>query len=125
MIFASLANFEAFPITLSENLAPTTTRRSALFTPKFEALVPCIPIIPVYRSLVPSNAPLPMRVSHTGASIFSTNSASSLEAPESVAPPPTRTYGLFEELMMFTAFSTSALLIVDVIRAIGSGLWYS
>lgn len=69
-ILALEANLLVSPVTRSENLAPRTIKRSHSITPKLEVLVPCIPSIPVYLSLVPSNAPLPISVSHTGASTF-------------------------------------------------------
>ena len=65
---ALLANFFALPVTLSLNLAPRTNSKSHSVTPKFDVFVPCIPIMPVYLLLVPSITPLPISVSHTGAS---------------------------------------------------------
>ena len=87
-ILALDANFLALPITRSENLAPNAISKSHSLTPKLEVLVPCMPIIPVYAGFLPSKAPLPIRVSHTGASIFSANSFTSRYAPEAIAPPP-------------------------------------
>ena len=122
---ALAANFLASPITLSENLAPTTITRSALFTAKFETFVPCIPIIPVYLSFVPSNAPLPIRVSHTGASILSASFFNSGEASAAITPPPAMINGLSLLSISFTACSKSSALIVLVILSIDSGAFAS
>ena len=110
-IFAFLANFFALPITLSENLAPITISRSHSVIPRLLVLVPCIPTIPVYFGSEPSNAPLPISVSATGASVFDTNVLSSSLAFESITPPPTSIYGFFAPLISDTAFKISSSLI--------------
>ena len=45
--FAPDAKVLALPMTRSEKRAPRAIRRSQRLTPRFEALVPCIPIMPV------------------------------------------------------------------------------
>ena len=47
IIFASGAKLFGLPTTLSLNLAPITINKSHRVTPKLDAFVPCIPIIPV------------------------------------------------------------------------------
>ena len=87
-ILAFDANFEGLPITRSENLAPNAIKRSHSDTPRFDVFVPCIPIIPVYKSSLPLNPPLPIKESQTGESIFLANSFTSSYAPDKIAPPP-------------------------------------
>ena len=122
MIFAFGANLDAFPITRSENLAPTTITRSALDTPRLDTFVPCIPIMPVYLSLLPSNAPLPISVSHTGASTLSANSASSADASEMIHPPPAMINGLLETLIISRTLFTSSSRMVSVFLSMTSGV---
>lgn len=123
-ILALEANLLVSPVTRSENLAPRTIKRSHSITPKLEVLVPCIPSIPVYLSLVPSNAPLPISVSHTGASTFSTNSAISAEAPEIIEPPPTNTNGFLAFLIISIA-SVISLLSIFLLASGTTGVLYS
>ena len=80
-----------------------------------------MPSIPVYLSLDPSNAPLPISESHTGASTFSTNFLSSSDASDITAPPPTNTYGFLAFLISVTALSISSSLMLAVILSTGFG----
>ena len=119
--FAFLANFLALPVTLSLNLTPIAISKSHSVTPKLDVFVPCIPNIPVYKGLVPSNAPLPISESHTGAFTFSTNSFNSSDAPDITAPPPTKIYGFLDFSINLTAFSISSSVIFSVERSIFIG----
>ena len=113
--FAFDANFLGLPNTLSENLEPIAINKSQSLTPKLDVLVPCIPSIPVYLSCLPSYAPLPIRVSHTGASTSSTNSFSSASASLITAPPPTKIYGFLDAVIISTALSIASSVIPAVI----------
>ena len=113
------------PVTRSEKREPTTTSASHSETLKLAVFVPCIPSIPTYRSSVPGNAPLPINVSVTGASTFSTNSLSSLSAPEITAPPPTNTIGFLALRSTLIASSITASSIFSVLRSIFSGTFGS
>ena len=116
------ANLLVSPVTRSENLAPTTTRRSHSITAKLEVLVPCMPSIPVYLGSVPLKAPFPINESATGASILDANSASSSWAPEIMAPPPTKIKGFSASFIIDTASLTASLVICAVSLDISAGL---
>ena len=62
-IFRELTGISDYTVTESD----TDNHQQVSVMPKLDVLVPCIPTIPVYCSWVPSNAPLPIRVSATGA----------------------------------------------------------
>ena len=124
-IFALLAKALALPITRSLNLAPRTNNKSHIVTPKFDVFVPCIPIIPVYLSLLPSIAPLPISESQTGASTNSASSLTSLAASEITAPPPTKINGFFDDLIISTTISMSSFLIVSEILSTLTGSCFS
>ena len=62
-----------------------------------------------------------MSVSQTGAFTLSTNSLSSLLAPERTTPPPTNIYGFLDAFMSSIALSMSLSVIVSVSRS-GPGL---
>ena len=110
------------PSTRSENLVPRAIRRSLFITPRLEVLVPCIPSIPVYLSLVLSNAPLPISESHTGASISDANSKSSFSALDATHPPPTNIIGRFEALIASTAALIS---FSDIFSVLLVGIYFS
>ena len=120
-MFAFFANSFALPITLSLNLAPNTISKSDCVTPKFDAFVPCIPIIPVYLLFVPSKAPLPISESHTGASTNSANSLTSLSASEITAPPPTKINGFSDALIISATVLRSSSVILSEYLLISSG----
>ena len=120
-IFAFFAKVFVFPVTRSLNLAPSTIRRSQPETPRLEVLVPCIPSIPVYRGSSPENPPLPIRLSHTGASILWASSVTSLDASEIIVPPPVKINGLFASLIICTAVAMSSSLMVSVFGVISAG----
>ncbi len=110
----------ALPVTLSENLAPIVINKSHSVIPRLDVLVPCIPTIPVYLESLPSNAPLPIRVSATGLSTLSTNSLSSVAASDITAPPPTKINGFLDLLIILTASSKSSSLILSTLGLTGS-----
>ena len=124
-ILAFFANLLAFPTTRSLNLAPITTNRSHSVMPKLDVLVPCMPTIPVYNSWVPSNAPLPIRVSATGAWSLFANVRTSSAASERIAPPPTMINGFWDFLIIKSARSKSSSVIVSTWRAMVTGSFAS
>ena len=74
---------------------------------------------------MPSNAPLPIRVSVTGASTFLTKSASSLSASAITAPPPTSIIGFSDFLNILIASSIAVSSIFSVILGISFGISFS
>ena len=75
-------------ITLSLNLAPRAIIKSHLVAKIFDALLPCIPIIPVFNLCSEGIAPLHINVVATGAFIFSAKLINSSVASEFITPPP-------------------------------------
>ena len=88
-IAASRAKRDESEMTRSEKRAPIATKTSQRFAARFEANVPCIPIMPVHSGWREGIAVLPMRLTETGALRSSARDASSAEAPELTTPPPT------------------------------------
>ena len=108
-IFASRANVAGRSATRSEKRVPTAISRSQPSTARFDAWLPCMPIMPVESGSSPGMEPPPIRVMATGASSFLAKARNSSCALLLVTPPPQMSMGFFDWAIISTRMSTSSL----------------
>ena len=102
------AKVAGLEITRSEKRMPSAMIRSERLIAAFEALVPCMPTIPVHSGCLDGNDVMPMRVWHTGIAAFSAKTRSSSHAQALKMPPPAQITGRCASFIMRAAFSTAS-----------------
>ena len=97
------ANASSLPVTRSSKRAPMATSRSQRCAAAVAATVPCMPSIPSALGFEFGTMPRAGSVVTIGAPVTSASSATSADALERTAPPPTYSTGRYDCANSFAA----------------------